>query len=353
MSACSDVPLAPAAARSVDQELIERIGAMGFRADQVVDEGDHFRVEGDVIILKRDLTGIRLSRAAAPGGPLHQWYTDNLVSQANMAGGLRVSLSGISSSSDWTAAARSALSAYSGGSGSKIVLVEGSPADITFSFAALGTGVIATGSFPASGLPGSTVTISSAYTTPLSAAQKTWVMVHELGHTLGFRHSNWQANGETTTPFGASQVPGTPSSDLASVMRITPATNPTWSGFNSYDAAANAYAYPAPAPALTADARDLGGSAHLVWSAVSDVSGYQVYQHVSTYEVADATPPAVGVGTASIAVYDLGTVTTASYTSTDTYVGNTCTRDYHVEYEIVPVYPSGKTGPSTTSRQYC
>jgi hypothetical protein len=352
LAACTDRATTPVAPPSgTDQDMTERIVTMGFRRDMIVDEGDHFRVEGDVIIEKRNLTGPRLDQARTPvRGPAYQWHTTNLVSQANMARGLRVNLSGISGNSAWTNAVRSALNNYSTPQGNKIHISEGTPADITFSFGTLPAGVIAQASFPASGLPGTTVTISTAYASSLSSSQKRWAMVHEIGHTIGYRHSNWQANGESSTPFGAIQVPGTPSSDLGSVMQAVLPSG-SWSGFNSYDVLTNQYAYPAPAPSMTSQGYNASNHPTFTWSSVPDANVYRLYYFwYGEYWEYDPSFPEGGYYIWMWFYTDLGTTTGTSYT--DGYTTRTGNSACQGHYEVVPVYSSGKAGSGVASADY-
>jgi Dual-action HEIGH metallo-peptidase len=352
LAACSDDPIGtPDTADAVRSSMVKQIAAMGFREDRIVDEGDYFRVEGDVIIYKRDLAGPRLNRS--PDGPRRQWYTSSLVTQSKMASGIRVNLNGISGNSAWLSAARSALSAAGSTYHSKIRFVENATsADITFSFGSLPSGVIAQANFPASGGPGATVTITTA-STSLSSSQKIWVMVHELGHTIGYRHADWQANGESSSPLGATQVPNTPSSDNGSVMRAI--AGPSWNGFNSNDHATNAYVYPAPAVALTSDGLDANNSAHFTWTAISNVSGYQVHKNEWLYEWNyEPSFPGGGYYAWNVYTYYVGTVTTNSFTSSESHDPAHCYPDRYVIYTFKSIYPSGRVGPETESQtQYC
>jgi hypothetical protein len=246
---------------------------------------------------------------------------------------------------------RNALYSYSAPQGNKINITEGSPADITFTFGTLPSGVVAQASFPASGLPGTTVTIATAYANSLSSSQKQWVMVHEIGHTLGYRHSNWQANGETSTPFGATQVPGTPSSDLGSVMRGAPPSIPSWSGFNSYDVLTNQYVYPAPAPTLTSQGYNGSNRPTFTWSSVPDANHYRIYYgYYENYWEYDPSFPEGGYYTWRWVYNDLGTTTGTSFT--ETYLSQTGNSDCSAHYEVRPVYSSGKWGSGVATAEF-
>jgi hypothetical protein len=113
--------------------------------------------------------------------------------------------------------------------------------------------VAAQATFPAdapfSGWPGPTIEVNTAYTgTPNNDLTKLRNMVHELGHAIGFRHTNWQTNDCDNSPcqpgeYGANQIPNTPPTDAASVMNGGTATE-EWAGFSQNDSLATTYLYP-------------------------------------------------------------------------------------------------------------
>lgn len=50
LAACADQqPVAPPAPAAPEGDLAAQLAAMGFRPDMIVDEGEHFRVESDII----------------------------------------------------------------------------------------------------------------------------------------------------------------------------------------------------------------------------------------------------------------------------------------------------------------
>lgn len=290
LAACGDVVTSAPRATAVvtDDGLRAAIVAQGFQADRIQDHGRYFLVEGDITIDKAVLR-------AAVGGPRFQYTTNNLVSQAN-AGQIRVDLSGLSSQPDWQSAARTAMAAWTGISGMYLSMTEGTPADITVTTECRSDGVLArvdggaAFGFPANGKPGPQIIVNTCWvvagapTTPsLSARQHT--MVHEFGHTIGFRHSNWNqvdcrpstSCGGNAGALGANQVPTTPTSggDPASVMNGETAGS-NWNGFSSHDAFSARWRYPIPNPSSVAITHPLGMTI-LSWTGAPNAS-YHEYQ---------------------------------------------------------------------------
>lgn len=224
---------------------MDAIKDLGFDARSAVDAGEFIRVEGDIILAKASLTAkVDTGRSAPRPRVSYQWRTDTLVSAAKIKA-IKVDLSGISSQSAWTTAARAAMTEWNSINGSSIRFVEGTPADISLSFYSTDPNLFAVATFPSSnpGVPGSTIRINTSFSGNTSSSAKVMVLVHELGHTIGFRHTNWQQLGETQYPGGATLISGTPQTDGNSVMNGGTA-GAEWNGFSAYDKTAARNTYP-------------------------------------------------------------------------------------------------------------
>ncbi|MDY8134202.1 M57 family metalloprotease [Aquimarina sp. 2201CG5-10] len=74
--------------------------------------------------------------------------------------------------------------------------------------------VLGRAGFPSNGIPFGTVTLNVDELIRFGATIRRNVVIHELGHCVGFRHTDWRANGEG----GAINIPGTTENDTQSIM---------------------------------------------------------------------------------------------------------------------------------------
>lgn len=144
---------------------------------------------------------------------------------------------------DWLIASVNAISAWNSLNGDiQFTVYKGDPYNGCIAVAYIDHGaannVIATADPPHSdGRPGMYVKINPNYYSSLTANQKTWAMIHELGHCIGFRHTD---EGIGTLLYSGDQN----TTDPTSVMHEYLLSNPTPPYFTSYDIAAYGLLYP-------------------------------------------------------------------------------------------------------------
>lgn len=159
--------------------------------EQTIEEtNEGFLVEGDVFFPKKDFW----EKYKQPSNTSAKHYKSKY----------KVSLETVDIIFDgsvprrWRTAFRSAIAEWNNlNGGIKFHLITGTycPANgITVDFASLGSSnndVFARGGFPTSnGNPGSLITVNSTCTVSQNAAQRLKTAVHELGHTIGFMHTD-------------------------------------------------------------------------------------------------------------------------------------------------------------------
>lgn len=312
LAACADEPTA---AETGQDPLFQAVVDMGFAPEAILDRGDHFVAEGDILISKSGLRTAPASQtalASPPSGPLFQWRTSNIVS-ASTAQQVRVNLNNLGSVPDWANATREAMAHWNAIPGSALRFVESSSSphitvytyhSSTSSPCSGGSGTVACASWPSNGNPGPTIYINRGSSFTPTYSGKIYNMAHELGHTIGFRHSNMTIStscGSAEATNGATQIPGTPATETGSVMNGCTA-NYLWNGFSFYDQVAFRELYGAQGPTPTGSIEN--GHPKLTWNAVAGATEYAVYVVFDT-----------GFGSSSTA--QQGTTTDTSMTLTN------------------------------------
>jgi len=231
----------------ISQEVFAQIKNLGFSTSDVqkVDEG--YLVEGDII-----LTPDRLNES--PSSPVlriageEQYRTFNLVTSIP-----RVIT--VSSSGTVNASVSSAIDAA-------IKRYNDEKLQITFARVASGGDInikiinggnyIASAGFPSGGDPYGEVKFNRQYQS-YSAGFLATVISHEMGHCIGFRHTDYMNRayscgtggneGQTTTGVGAVQIPGTPSGPDEASWMLACLSASTNRPFNGNDRTALNYLY--------------------------------------------------------------------------------------------------------------
>ena len=362
VAACSDAPTSTAPTEeSVDQTLRRQVEALGFRGDMIEDFGDYVLVEGDIYLTKEHLRSVPVRDGTDPLSPRFQYRTTALVGSTKV-NNITVDVSGLASQPGWQAAAREALTHWSGITDSHVRMVEGGPADITVATTCTSYNVAAYASWPSGGNPGSTIYVNNCFGYATSHAQKVHNMVHEFGHTIGFRHSNYTKLGESAGAEGAVHIWGTPTSGNAtgSVMNGGTALN-SWAGFAASDLTATRTIYPLPSPP-TLSVTDSGGQPLVSWGSVAGATSYTVtlitYEYTvdqygqEWYQGRWFSP--VGSTTATSLLDETQVYTgSASCTSQDYYwyPEGSGTRRYWYEYAVQATFSNG-TSPIDNARIY-
>lgn len=243
-----DNDLSPSSTKLGEDKAI--IKQLGFDISSLVDEGDVYVLEGDVVLEKKHLKeyGKTSEDTTGNSSTLKQARTSALVSQTNvrnMTVGIHASVPLTGAGSDWRTAITNALNQWNSAPGCaiKFVLSASSSPDILINYSYINSsGTIARASFPLNNKPGNTVTINTEYNS-LSASKKLFTVIHELGHCVGLRHTDWETKDspEGQSSSGAIYIPGTPVRDSYSFMNSIVAD---WNRFSDYDVKALQFLYP-------------------------------------------------------------------------------------------------------------
>lgn len=231
-----------------DSLILQDITSMGFAESSNVDMGEYFLVEGDIAFAKNE------HEPGKQKAHTEQASTHNQVKfskQPNITVRVDASIPAFGSD-NWRNEIAAALDDWNNITNCRIkfTLTTASNADIKIvsDGGILYNNMVAAASIPsAGGYPGSKILINLDYNNnqDLSGPQKRFRMVHELGHSIGLRHTNWTAMGESAGSKGANQISNTPAADANSVMNGN-TDGHSWVGFSGADITAVQVLYPEP-----------------------------------------------------------------------------------------------------------
>jgi hypothetical protein len=258
--------IAPDTIADINPAIVSKIKDMGFATDGIKESGDYYVVEGDILISKKSLSKVKnAEKITNADGKIAQGHTNQLI-QGNLT---NVVITQEDFDTRWFYAIREAVAAWNAIGNCRINLIHSynqfyppytsnvTP-NITVKKVNLGTGGFGHSEFPTdSGQPGAILQVNP-YTnnvngTPRSHEQDVYMLIHEIGHCLGLRHTDFAVEGyydDNGRFVGRNGVPGTPtngnaSDDPNSVMNSGRlGTLNAWSSFSSYDVIAAQYLYP-------------------------------------------------------------------------------------------------------------
>lgn len=270
----------------------DQIRALGFDISELKADGEFYVVENDILLRKDRLAdykpAVPVAEKATTNGRAEQARVDALISLANQRN-ITVFVDGTiptGGDDDWRTEVQQAIADINAVANSRIRMqyVTSAPADITIrdDAGALNDGswvwtgsswawtwTLAQAEWPLNGNAGFQVRINNNADNNrvMTTGQKRHNITHELGHCVGFRHTNWSGLGEST----ATGITGTPNTgsnpDPNSVMNGGTALN-SWAGFSSYDRIAFSSTYPAMRVTISGPTKG-NNSGTYTWSASS------------------------------------------------------------------------------------
>ncbi|MBW1656315.1 M57 family metalloprotease [Flavobacterium quisquiliarum] len=226
---------------------VQKILAMGFNIKNIKELKDFYLVESDIMFPKDgNISGTAEKSAQA--------HANSLVSMENITT-IKVAFHNslpISGNDNWRDAIAAAMNDWNSITGSRVNfimsdinnydIIIGADQDI------LSNGVPASAYLPALGKPGYQIIINldAADNRVFSESEKKHIIKHELGHTIGFCHTNGPLRGEHTDAGGFNTILYTPNGfgsnqDPDSVMNTA---TPLSFIFSNYDLYAVRYLYP-------------------------------------------------------------------------------------------------------------
>ncbi|QIL38588.1 hypothetical protein G7074_04405 [Pedobacter sp. HDW13] len=224
---------------------------LGYDTTGTIELATYYLIEGDILIPKHSLSVT--SRQVIQS----QSNLIDIAKQQNITIRIDASMPNNGGDLDWITEVSQAIGEYNDlqNSNIRLSLVTGSSADITVRLSNISptsglnlpSDVIAAAGLPLNGNPFPNVVVNSAYVQPSTvlSGQKKYNLVHEIGHCLGFRHTNWYGMGESNTLGVGSSPNSGVNPDASSVMNGGTALN-SWNGFSFWDIYAISYLYALP-----------------------------------------------------------------------------------------------------------
>lgn len=232
----------------ISEETLNQIKLQGFSTKDVQRTDGGYLVEGDIFLTDANLK-------ERPNSPLlriaqeEQYHTFNLVK--NLPRVITVSVSG-SVSTAFSNAVNNALARYN--AQGLALTFQRVPSGGNIDISIVNTGqYIASAGFPTSnGNPYNQIKYAKKYTT-YSDGFMTTVVAHELGHCIGFRHTDYMNRayscgsggneGQEASGVGAVHIPGTATGPEAASWMLACLSSSTNRPFNANDKVALNYLY--------------------------------------------------------------------------------------------------------------
>jgi Dual-action HEIGH metallo-peptidase len=193
--------------------VLDYIKSLGFKESDIEDLGSKYRVEGDIIFSK-DM--VLPNRKKSHGGRSEQFYNPSLIYFSNQ-NNIRIGIDpSMTEPPDMTGEINAAINQWNNINNSRITFtVVAGNADILIRDAFLGNFVCGQAPLASNGLPGNFIEINKALIAANPFDQRQRTIAHELGHTIGFVHTNWQTGGGGLPGI---DVPNVPGADATSLM---------------------------------------------------------------------------------------------------------------------------------------
>jgi hypothetical protein len=224
---------------------------LGFNPENAFEADGGYIVENDIFLSKEDLNRLSLEQATSLViADEEQYRTTNLVTGTPRT--ITVTTSGGNITTGLSNAINAAIARYNAEDLGLTFVRGGSSGGGNINIKVVTTNqYIASAGFPSGGNPYNTIKYAKKYNN-YSAGFMTTVIAHEMGHCIGFRHTDYMsrqyscggsAYNEGSAGVGAIHIPGTPTGPDAASWMLACLSASTNRPFNANDKVALAYLY--------------------------------------------------------------------------------------------------------------
>lgn len=247
LNSCSKVdPVVSAVAdQGLSQEIKAKISNLGFSAEEAFATDGGYIVEGDIFLSAEDLEKVSPIQKLVVGDD-EQYHTTNLVTGLPRNIGVRYT----GSNTNLSNAINAAIARYNAENLLLTFTRVSSGGNIVVTTVG-GGNYIASAGFPSGGNPYGGIKFNLQYAN-MNANTLTSVIAHEMGHCIGFRHTDYMnrayscggaATNEGAGSVGAIHIPGTPTGPDPNSWMLACIGNGVDRPFNANDKTALNYLY--------------------------------------------------------------------------------------------------------------
>lgn len=236
-------------ANTLSEAILSKIRTLGFSTQNVKKIPEGYLVEGDILLTEKDLETVPSGGPSLRIAQEEQYRTFNLVTVTGPSRIIKVSVP-TSSPSGFVNAVDEAISRFNAQNLRLTFQRVSTGQDIEIRLLS-GVSYIASAGFPSNnGNPYNRINYNTAYQAYSNGFMAT-VIAHEIGHCIGFRHTDYMrrsyscgfGGNEGGGTIGAVLIPGTPSSPDRASWMLACLSSTTNRPFNTNDIIALNYLY--------------------------------------------------------------------------------------------------------------
>lgn len=233
----------------VSEEVRQKVAALGFDPAGIQEHPDGYLVEGDIVLSKHDLDEGHKDKMSIIYANEEHYRTTNLVTSLPRTITIRVNST---LPSRYFSSMDAAITRYNNQNLRVRFSRVTSGGNIVVNPAPSGSSYLASAGFPSGGNPYWQVLVNRAYLDTWNTSTLTTILAHEVGHCIGFRHTDYMNRqyscggsyyNEGSGSVGAIHIPGTPTGPSSGSWMLACIGNGTNRPFTSADVTALNYVY--------------------------------------------------------------------------------------------------------------